>query len=84
MLTKRVSPTDSSPVSAVVFGSDQGLVGQFNDLVADFAIKTLAEFPVKPKIRAVGERVFARLADEGLPLRGLFVVPNSTSSGGVS
>ncbi len=30
---------------AVVFGSDQGLVGQFNDVVADFAIKTLAARP---------------------------------------
>jgi len=28
-------------IGAVVFGSDQGLVGQFNDVVADFAVKTL-------------------------------------------
>ena len=34
-------------ISAVVFGSDQGLVGQFNDVVADYAVKTLAELPGK-------------------------------------
>src|SRR6478736_3704857 len=28
-------------IGAVVFGSDQGLVGQFNDVVADYAVKTL-------------------------------------------
>lgn len=62
---------------AVVFGSDQGLVGQFNDVVADFAIKMLAARPEKVQVWAVGERVHARLADAGLPLAGLFSVPNS-------
>jgi len=33
--------TGEESVGAVIFGSDQGLVGQFNDVVADFAIKTL-------------------------------------------
>ena len=32
-------------IGAVVFGSDQGLVGQFNDVVADYAVKTLAALP---------------------------------------
>src|SRR5450432_2788552 len=64
-------------MGAVVFGSDQGLVGQFNEVVADFAIKTLATLPGKPQVWAVGERVHARLADAGLPLMGLYPVPNS-------
>ncbi len=64
-------------IGAVVFGSDQGLVGQFNDVVADYAVKTLGALPAKPEIWAVGERVNARLADAGLPLFGLFTVPNS-------
>jgi F-type H+-transporting ATPase subunit gamma len=67
----------ASTVGAVVFGSDQGLVGQFNDVVADFTVKTLAALPAKPEIWAVGERVHARLADAGFPLLGLFTVPNS-------
>jgi F-type H+-transporting ATPase subunit gamma len=67
-------------IGAVVFGSDQGLVGQFNDVVADFAIKTLAAMPGKHEVWAVGERVHERLADAGLPLRGLFPVPNSVKA----
>ena len=65
---------------AVVFGSDQGLVGQFNEVVADYAIKTLAALPGKPEVWAVGERVHARLADAGLPPMGLFTVPNSVKA----
>jgi len=67
-------------IGSVVFGSDQGLVGQFNDVVADYAIKTLAALPGTPQVWAVGERVHARLADAGLPLMGLFTVPNSVKA----
>ncbi len=63
-----------------MFGSDQGLVGQFNDVVADYAVKTLAALPAKPEVWAVGERLHARLADTGLPLMGLFTVPNSVKA----
>src|SRR5450755_2923752 len=65
---------DPGSVGAIVFGSDQGLVGQFNEVVADFAIKTLAALPGAPQVWAVGERVHARLADAGPPLLGLFPV----------
>ena len=74
------SQTDDTTIGAVVFGSDQGLVGQFNDVVADYAIKTLAALPGKPHFWAVGERVQARLKDAGLPLMGLFAVPNSVQA----
>ena len=70
-------PTDAG---AVVFGSDQGLVGQFNEVVADHALKALAALPGRPRLWAVGERVHARLADAGLPLLGLFTVPNSVKA----
>lgn len=68
---------DAGAIGAVVFGSDQGLVGQFNDAVADHAVQTLGALTDKPQIWAVGERVYARLADAGLPPVGLFAVPNS-------
>ncbi len=71
------SHDDAGPLGVIVFGSDQGLVGQFNDVVADHAIRTLASLPGNPRIWAVGERVHARLSDAGLPMRGLFPVPNS-------
>jgi F-type H+-transporting ATPase subunit gamma len=73
-------PTHAGATSAIVFGSDQGLVGQFNDVVADYAIKTLAALPGKTQVWAVGERVRARLADAGLPQVGLFTVPNSVQA----
>ncbi len=76
---RKGSPTGAA-IGAVVFGSDQGLVGPFNDVVADYAVKTLAALPAKPKVWAVGERVHARLADAGLPLKGLFPVPNSVQA----
>jgi F-type H+-transporting ATPase subunit gamma len=79
-LVERRGPADAGAIGAVVFGSDQGLVGQFNDVVADFAIKALAALPGKPQVWAVGERVHARLADAGLPLVGLFTVPNSVKA----
>ena len=72
--------TDARAIGAVVFGSDQGLVGQFNEVVADYAIKTLGGLPGKPQVWAVGERVRARLADAGLPLLGVFTVPNSVKA----
>jgi len=72
--------TIATVISAVVFGSDQGLVGQFNDVVADYAVKTLAALPAKPEVWAVGERVQARLADAGLQSVGLFTVPNSVKA----
>jgi F-type H+-transporting ATPase subunit gamma len=71
---------DEDTIGAVVFGSDQGLVGQFNDVVADFAVATLKALPGKPEVWAVGERVHARLADAGVPLLGLFAVPGSVQA----
>jgi F-type H+-transporting ATPase subunit gamma len=70
----------SGAIGAVVFGSDQGLVGQFNDVVADYAIKTLASLSTNSNVWAVGERVHARLSDAGLQLMGLFSVPNSVKA----
>ena len=77
LMLDRQAPSDADSIGAIVFGSDQGLVGQFNEVAADYAIKTLAALPGKPQVWAVGERVHARLADAGLPMLGLFAVPNS-------
>jgi F-type H+-transporting ATPase subunit gamma len=64
-------------IGGVVFGSDQGLVGQFNDLITDYAVKELEKLPGIVQVWAVGERVYSRLDDEGLPPTRLFNVPNS-------
>jgi F-type H+-transporting ATPase subunit gamma len=62
---------------AVVFGSDQGLVGQFNELLADFAVGKLGAMPGDKHVFAVGERVQGHLADAASPVAGYFPVPNS-------
>ncbi len=80
LVPERKGRADADAIGAVVFGSDQGLVGQFNEVVADYAIKTLAGLPGKPKVWAVGERVHERLADAGLPPIGIFTVPNSVKA----
>jgi len=74
------TPTGKAPVGVVVFGSDQGLVGRFNDDVADFAIAALSKMGPNPRIWAVGERVHDRLGDAGFPPAGRFAVPNSVSA----
>ena len=79
-MMERKTPTDAGPIGAVVFGSDQGLVGQFNEVVADYAIRILAALSGKPEVWAIGERVHARLADAGLSPVGLFPVPNSVKA----
>ena len=80
LMVQRRGRTGAGTTGAVVFGSDQGLVGQFNDVVADYAVTTLAALPGTPQVWAVGERVHARLADAGLPVAGLFAVPNSVKA----
>jgi F-type H+-transporting ATPase subunit gamma len=77
---QRAAPAATSAIGAVVFGSDQGLVGQFNDIIADFAIETLAALPGEARVWAVGERVHARLVDAGLSPLGLFNVPGSVQA----
>ena len=71
---------EAKAASAVVFGSDQGLVGQFNDVLAVFVAKTLDPLSGEKKVWAVGERIRSRLADAGLSPAGLFTVPTSVNA----
>jgi len=80
LMTGEVRRMDAGAVGAVVFGSDQGLVGQFNDVVASHAVETLKALTKRPWVWAVGERVHARLKEVGLQLHGLFTVPNSVGA----
>ena len=72
-------PNDGA-VGAVVFGSDQGLVGQFNDQLGDFVVDRLAQLPGRKLLWAVGERMQSRLADKHLALGSSFSLPNSISA----
>jgi len=78
----------SAVVGAIVFGSDQGLIGQFNEVVADYAAKRLKEIsrrlpsasPANLKVWAVGARVHLHLANLGMPMRGVFNLPGSVAT----
>ncbi len=63
-------------VCAIVFGSDQGLVAQFNDSMANFVSASLKALPGKKEIWAVGERVQLLLSDEGFIISKSYPVPN--------
>jgi F-type H+-transporting ATPase subunit gamma len=67
--------------TAIVFGSDQGLVGQFNDIIAAFALTELSRQQGEIEIWAVGERISAKLQDAGAKLQDPpYLVPNSITA----
>ncbi len=67
-------------ICAIVFGSDQGLVAQFNDSMATFVSMSLKDLPGKKNIWAVGERVQLLLSDEGFNTSKLYPVPNDINA----
>jgi F-type H+-transporting ATPase subunit gamma len=72
---------DREPIGLVVFGSDQGLVGRFNEAVADLAVKTVKALPgTVQKIWAIGERVNSLLLEEGIASVVQLAVPVSVSA----
>jgi len=74
-------PKADEPIGAVVFGSDQGLVGRFNEAIVEFAMRQLGTFPGKiKKIWAVGERTHSLIADTGVMPTGLLSVPTSVDA----
>ncbi len=79
-ISDRRGTADGDTIGAIVFGSDQGLVGQFNDVIADHTVNTLAALPGSPEVWAVGTRVHARLGDAGLRMMGLLAVPTSVGA----
>ena len=67
-------------IAAVVFGSDQGLVGRFNEAMVDYVTETLGQLPGKKIVWAVGERIQARFADTDMKSSENFILPNSINA----
>ena len=67
-------------IYAIVFGSDQGLVGQFNDSLADFVSQSLQDLVGRKEIWAVGERVQLLLSDRGFNTSKTLAVPGSVNA----
>lgn len=68
-------------VTAVVFGSDHGLCGRFNEEMADYARARLAEAAAgsAPRVVAVGARVAVLLEPEGLAPEATLRAPASAA-----
>ncbi|MBM4070181.1 MAG: F0F1 ATP synthase subunit gamma [Planctomycetes bacterium] len=68
--------------AGIVFGSDQGMCGSFNDQVTSLALRKMSQLPGRPNERtvlAVGLRVVGRLEDAGCQIGQCFPVPGSVA-----
>ncbi len=75
----RVPQKETGAIGAIVLGSDQGLVGQFNEVMVEFVVQTLGNLPGEKTVWAVGERIQSRLTETDLQLGESFTLPNSIS-----
>lgn len=69
-------------IGIVVFGSDRGLCGRFNEDITEFTLSTLASENIavnRRHVLAVGARVDARLREAGQPAQESFFVPGSVA-----
>jgi F-type H+-transporting ATPase subunit gamma len=79
-LTPGRKPSDAAAMGMIVFGSDQGLVGRFNEVLVEFVMSKIEALPGKSrKIWAVGERIHAILVDRGMTDIVLIPVPTSVN-----
>jgi F-type H+-transporting ATPase subunit gamma len=72
-------------LGAIVFGSDQGMCGQLNDVIVGHAARALVRLAIRrddQTILAVGQRAAAQLEDSGRSIAATLEVPGST--GGIT
>ena len=71
---KSVNPTRG----AIIFGSDQGLVGRFNEVLMEFAARTLRALPGTVRcVWVAGDRMRELVTEAGLPAPTNLPVPHS-------
>jgi F-type H+-transporting ATPase subunit gamma len=71
----------AASIGAVLFGSDQGLVGRFNEVLVEFATRTLGALPGKTeRVWAIGERIHALVSDTELSQCSALSVPTSVEA----
>jgi F-type H+-transporting ATPase subunit gamma len=68
------------PIGVITFGSDQGLVGQFNDTLLSFMRKTLANESADALFWPVGERIQSGLKAQKLTCSRNFSLPRKMES----
>lgn len=67
-------------IRAVVFGSDQGLVGRFNESLVEYVLETIEAESCDAHVWAVGERMSASLVDQGIAPLDSFAVPDTVQA----
>ena len=77
---KELKVHSEETVCAIIFGSDQGLVAQFNDQLAEFVTISLQELPGIKELWVVGERVQLLLSDVGFTTSKSYSVPSDIKS----
>jgi F-type H+-transporting ATPase subunit gamma len=73
---------ESPLMGAIIFGSDYGLCGRFNEDITTHAMERMASTPAvteQSRLLAVGSRVAASLEHEGLRVEEDFLVPGSAA-----
>jgi len=76
-------PVLNERLGAIVFGSDQGMVGQFNEVIARHAVEALEKKKASHgnlSLLAAGGRVLAHLEEAGHPVEGLITLPGSVAA----
>ncbi|MCL4501685.1 MAG: F0F1 ATP synthase subunit gamma [Deltaproteobacteria bacterium] len=75
-------PAPGRRLGAIIFGSELGMCGQFNELLVTYALDRFNELQVARKDRtiiAVGARAASRLEEAGEQVESFFSVPGSVS-----
>ncbi|WP_346353622.1 F0F1 ATP synthase subunit gamma [Azotosporobacter soli] len=71
-------PASNAATAIIVFGSDQGMVGQYNDRLASALLERFPLAKQPPVIWSIGERIAGKLQDD-LPVTKTYRVPDSAA-----
>lgn len=79
-LPHALKASTKSPIGLIIFGSDQGLVGQFNDTLLSFMSQTLADELDEALFWPVGERIQSGLKEQKFVCARYFPLPRTVDS----
>ncbi|MBN3896056.1 MAG: F0F1 ATP synthase subunit gamma [Nostoc sp. NOS(2021)] len=78
--SRSLSTSDVGRCGVIIFGSDQGMCGQFNEQISRYAIAELEKLNISPEqlaIFAVGSRIISHLETAGYAIEQTFTMPGS-------
>jgi F-type H+-transporting ATPase subunit gamma len=73
-------PREQGGIAAVIFGSDQGMCGQFNEQIVTFARQSLEAEQTGPgdlTLLVIGLRAASRMQEQNQPFQEVYPVPGS-------